>query len=202
MTPSAFTGRKVALILLWGLATLALIAMLWVQVIAPRLTRSIAETLGQGDYRLAATDGMVFTQETLQGAPSAVFFGFTHCPEVCPTTLGDIASWQEGLAASGRQLRVYFVTVDPERDSVVMLGDYVSWVPGVVGVSGTRAEIDKALKAFRIYSSRVPLEDGGYTMDHSANLLLFDATGTFFEPIGYQEDPVRVEDKLMRLFVQ
>jgi len=202
VTSPVVTPRRTALILLWGLATLALIALLWVQVIAPRLTRSVAETLGQGDYRLAATDGTVFTQETLRGAPSAVFFGFTHCPEVCPTTLGDIAGWQETLAAGGRQLRVFFVTVDPERDSVELLGDYVSWVPGVVGVSGTRAEIDKALKAFRIYSGKVPLDDGGYAMDHSANLLLFDASGTFFEPIGYQEAPARVDAKLMRLFAQ
>ena len=200
MTSPVVPPRRTALILLWGLSTLALMALIWVQVIAPRLNRSVADTLGQGTYRLAATDGTVFTQETLQGAPSAVFFGFTHCPEVCPTTLGDIAGWQETLGKSGRQLRVYFVTVDPERDSVELLGDYVSWVPGVVGVSGTRAEIDKALKAFRIYSSKVPLDDGGYTMDHSANLLLFDASGRFFEPIGYQEDPVRTEDKLMRLF--
>jgi protein SCO1/2 len=200
MTSPVAPPRRTALILLWGLSTLALMALIWVQVIAPRLNRSVADTLGQGTYRLAATDGTVFTQETLQGAPSAVFFGFTHCPEVCPTTLGDIAGWQETLGKSGRQLRVYFVTVDPERDSVELLGDYVSWVPGVVGVSGTRAEIDKALKAFRIYSSKVPLDDGGYTMDHSANLLLFDASGRFFEPIGYQEDPVRTEDKLMRLF--
>ena len=200
MTSPVAPPRRTALILLWGLSTLALMALIWVQVIAPRLNRSVADTLGQGTYRLAATDGTVFTQETLQGAPSAVFFGFTHCPEVCPTTLGDIAGWQETLGKSGRQLRVYFVTVDPERDSVELLGDYVSWVPGVVGVSGTRAEIDKALKAFRIYSSKVPLDDGGYTMDHSANLLLFDASGRFFEPIGYQEDPARSEDKLMRLF--
>ena len=200
MTSPVPPPRRTALILLWGLSTLALMALLWVQVIAPRLNRSVADTLGQGTYRLAATDGTVFTHETLQGAPSAVFFGFTHCPEVCPTTLGDIAGWQETLGKSGRQLRVYFVTVDPERDSVELLGDYVSWVPGVVGVSGTRAEIDKALKAFRIYSSKVPLDDGGYTMDHSANLLLFDASGSFFEPIGYQEDPARTEDKLMRLF--
>jgi protein SCO1/2 len=200
MTSPVAPPRRTALILLWGLSTLALMALIWVQVIAPRLNRSVADTLGQGTYRLAATDGTVFTQETLRGAPSAVFFGFTHCPEVCPTTLGDIAGWQETLGKSGRQLRVYFVTVDPERDSVELLGDYVSWVPGVVGVSGTRAEIDKALKAFRIYSSKVPLDDGGYTMDHSANLLLFDESGRFFEPIGYQEDPVRTEDKLMRLF--
>jgi protein SCO1/2 len=190
---------RAGLVVLGGLAVLALAALLWTQVIEPRLNRSIADTLGEGDYRLSATDGTEFTEASLRGAPSAVFFGFTHCPEVCPTTLGEIAGWQEELAADGKQLRVFFVTVDPERDTTEMLGDYVSWVPGVVGVSGSPDEIAKAIRAFRIFASKVPLDDGSYTMDHSASLLLFDAKGRFVEPIGYGEDTARAMDKLARL---
>lgn len=191
------TGTRLR-IALWGLALLALAAVLWVRVIAPRLVPSITATLGQGDYALTATDGTTFTQDTLTGTPSAVFFGFTHCPEVCPTTLGDIATWQAELADAGTPLRVFFVTVDPERDTVDVLRDYVSWVPGVLGVSGTRAETDKAIKAFRIYARKVPT-DGGYTMDHSASILLFDRKGRMFEPIGYQEGDTRAMDKIGRL---
>jgi protein SCO1/2 len=190
---------RAGLVVLGGLAVLALAALLWTQVIEPRLNRSIADTLGEGDYRLSATDGTEFTEASLRGAPSVVFFGFTHCPEVCPTTLGEIAGWQEELAADGKQLRVFFVTVDPERDTTEMLGDYVSWVPGVVGVSGSPDEIAKAIRAFRIFASKVPLDDGSYTMDHSASLLLFDAKGRFVEPIGYGEDTARAMDKLARL---
>jgi protein SCO1/2 len=199
VTQPAATRMRVGLVVLGGLAVLAVAALLWTQVIEPRLNRSIADTLGEGDYRLSATDGTEFTEASLRGAPSAVFFGFTHCPEVCPTTLGEIAGWQEELAADGKQLRVFFVTVDPERDTTEMLRDYVSWVPGVVGVSGSPDEIAKAIKAFRIFASKVPLDDGGYTMDHSASLLLFDAKGRFVEPIGYGEDPTRAMDKLARL---
>ena len=178
---------------------MALAAFGWVNFGQRYLKEDMAATFGRGDYHLIATDGSDFTEDTLTGKPSAVFFGFTHCPEVCPTTLGDIATWQEELAKDGLGIRVYFVTVDPERDTVDQLKDYVSWVPGVVGVSGSRDEIDKAIKSFRIYARKVPLKDGDYTMDHSANILLFDADGRLFEPIGYQEDYERAISKLRRL---
>lgn len=193
------TAKRIVNVALWGLAVLALMAMLWFQVIGPRLDQDIKITLGHGDYLLTATDGTSFTEDTLKGAPSAVFFGFTHCPEVCPTTLGDVAAWQEELAKDGDRLRVFFVSVDPERDTIDVLGDYVSWVPGVTGVSGSREEIDKAISAFRIYARKVPLDDGGYTMDHSASVLLFDKNGDFFEPIGYQEGYDRAVGKIRRL---
>lgn len=191
--------RKITLVSLWGAMLLALCAVGWFGYLDPRLNSAVADQLGQGDYRLVTTDGGTFTQDTLTGTPSAVFFGFTHCPEVCPTTLGDVAGWQEELAKEGEELRVFFVTVDPERDTAEMLGNYVSWVPGVTGVSGTQAEIDKAIRAFRVYAQRVPLKDGGYTMDHSAFVLLFDDRGRFDQPIAYQEDFDRAMGKIRQL---
>lgn len=188
-------------IALTGLAALTVAGTLWVQLIQPSMTQTIADKIGQGNYALTATDGTTFTHDTLKGSPSAVFFGFTHCPEVCPTTLGDVATWQDILVREDQKnLRVFFVTVDPERDTADLLGDYVSWVPGVVGVTGTSEEVAEAIKAFVIYARKVPLEGGGYTMDHSASVLLFDAKGRFFEPIGYQEGEVRALDKIRRLF--
>lgn len=198
MSPLASTRGRLTL-LLWGLVALALLGVLWLRVIEPRLNPSIADTLGHGDYELAATDGTTFTAETLEGAPSAVFFGFTHCPDVCPTTLGDVAAWQEALGESGADLRAFFVTVDPERDTEDVLSDYVSWVPGVTGVTGPREEIDKAIEAFRVYSKQVPLKDGDYTMDHSAMVMLFDEDGRFFEPVGYQEGTDRAMEKIRRM---
>ncbi|MGR3822797.1 MAG: SCO family protein [Salipiger marinus] len=193
--------RRITLlrVVLWGLVLIALLALLWVRVIAPRLTQDLTDTLGQGSYQLTATDGTTFTEDTLRGAPSAVFFGFTHCPEVCPTTLGDIATWQEGLQAEGRDLRVFFATVDPERDTPDLLGKYVSWVPGVTGLSGDPAEVKKAIEAFRIFAAKVPMEGGGYTMDHSAMVLLFDARGRYAGFISYQEEYDRAMDKLRGL---
>ena len=191
------TPMRIIQIVLWVAALVALAAFLWLRFGAAMFNESLADTIGRGDYHLTTTDGTEFTEATLKGAPSAVFFGFTHCPEVCPTTMGDIATWQEELGDS--KLRVFFVTVDPERDTPELLKDYVSWVPGVEGVSGSPEEIAKAVSAFRIYAKKVPLGAGEYTMDHSANILLFDAKGRFFEPIGYQEGDERAMDKLQRL---
>lgn len=192
--------RKIALVAWGGLALLALLALSWFYILEPRLNQSVTDTLGHGDYALVTSDGGTFTEDTLDGAPSAVFFGFSHCPEVCPTTLGDISVWQDMLAEDGLgPIRTFFVTVDPERDTPEMLGDYVSWAEGVTGVSGSREEIDKAIRAFRIYAQKVPLKDGGYTMDHSAMVLLFDEDGRFYQPINYQEDPERAVEKIRSL---
>lgn len=193
------SGRKTVNIVLWGLVALALVALVWVEFFGTRSHQEITDMLGRGDYRLTATDGSAFTEDTLKGAPSAVFFGFTHCPEVCPTTLGDVMTWQEELATDGGELRVFFITVDPERDTLDVLGDYVSWVPGVIGITGPREEIDKAIGAFRIFARKVPLGNADYTMDHSASVLLFDGSGRFFEPIGYQEGYDRALAKIRRL---
>ena len=192
-------GRRIALIL--GAFAVAGAGLAAGSVVAVRMAgTTAAETLGRGDYRLETTDGAGFTEDRLRGAPSAVFFGFAHCPEVCPTTLAEVADWQAGLAGDGRALRVFFVTVDPERDTVAMLGDYVSWVPGVVGVSGARAEIDKAIRAFRIYAAKVPLEGGGYTMDHTAHILLFDARGRMAGVLPYQTDPAKALEAIRALY--
>ncbi|EBA07768.1 SCO family protein [Sagittula stellata] len=192
--------RKIALVAWGGLALLALLALSWFYILEPRLNQSVTDRLGHGDYALVTSDGGTFTEDTLDGAPSAVFFGFSHCPEVCPTTLGDISVWQDMLAEDGLgPIRTFFVTVDPERDTPEMLGDYVSWAEGVTGVSGSREEIDKAIRAFRVYAQKVPLKDGGYTMDHSAMVLLFDEDGRFYKPINYQEDPERAVGKIRSL---
>lgn len=189
-------------LLLWVLVAVAVMALAWFQLISPRLeqlSESGTGNLGKGEYSLTATDGSVFTQESLKGQPSAVFFGFTHCPDVCPTTLGEVAGWQEDLKQQGESLRVYFVTVDPERDTAQVLKDYVSWVPGVIGVTGTPEEVEKAVKAFRVYARKVPGADGDYSMDHSAMTLLFDARGNYSGLIGYQEEPARTQASLAKL---
>ncbi|WP_010394487.1 SCO family protein [Paracoccus sp. TRP] len=198
------SGLKPLRYVLWALVALAVLGVGWFQLVSPRSgTGSIADTgaaaLGRGEYSLTTTEGTEFTQASLKGQPSAVFFGFTHCPDVCPTTLGDVAGWQEELGEDGKALRVFFVTVDPERDSVETLREYVSWVPGVIGVSGAPEEVAKAIKAFRIYARKSPMESGDYTMDHSSTMLLFDANGDYAGLIGYQEERERALASLRKL---
>ncbi|MCA0997138.1 SCO family protein [Alloyangia pacifica] len=186
--------QKVAL-WLCGLAVLGTLAIL---LIVPRVEANQAALLGRGDYALTGTDGSAFTQDSLKGAPSAVFFGFTHCPEVCPTTMGDIATWKEDLPQS-QDLRVFFVSVDPERDTPDLLQQYVSWVPGVTGVTGSPKETQNAIDAFRVYAERIDFSEGSYTMDHSAYVMLFDADGLFVDVIPYQADYDMAEAKLRNL---
>ena len=186
---------------LWVTVVMAALGAGWVFLVAPgkrAATESAATALppGIGDYRLTMTDGQPFTRETLKGQPSLVFFGFTHCPDVCPTTLGEIAGWQEELGPLGANLRTFFVTVDPERDTPEILKDYVSWLPGTTGVTGSVEETTKALKAFRVFARKVPLKDGGYSMDHSGFVMVFDHNGDFSLIINYMENPAEVLRKL------
>lgn len=173
--------------LLWGLVAVNLGALAYVGIIKPRMDASVLDVLGRGEYTLETTSGATFTEASLRDGPSMVFFGFTHCPDVCPTTLGDILTWQEELPEA-KDMNVYFVTVDPARDTREILGDYVGWVDGVQGVTGPQEEVDKAIQAFRIYAAQVPLEGGDYTMDHSASVLLFDERGQYTDRIRYQEE--------------
>ena len=127
-------------LLLWGLVAVNLAALAWVAIINPRMDSSVLDTLGQGEYSLTTTSGAAFTEDTLAEGPSMIFFGFTHCPDVCPTTLGDILTWQEELPQA-KDMNIYFVTVDPERDTSDILGEYVGWVDGVQGGTGSPCEL-------------------------------------------------------------
>lgn len=158
-----------------------------------------AAGLGAGDYQLVTASGEKFTRASLNGNPSMLFFGFTNCPDVCPTTLAEMTSWYETLGEEARDLKAYLVTVDPARDTAEVLGDYVSWTERVVGVTGTPEEIDKAAKAWAIFYEKVPLEDGGYTMDHTASVLLLDRNGEFQGTIAYQENSETAIGKLRKL---
>ncbi len=147
--------------------------------------------------QLVDTKGKPFTAQDLKGKPTAVFFGFTYCPEVCPTTLVDIGRWLEALGKDADKLNVVFISVDPERDTQKQLALYLSsFDPRIRGVTGTPQAIAKVAKGFRVYYRKVPTGGGEYTIDHSSAVYLMDADGRFVEPIGYGETLDRVLPKL------
>lgn len=153
-----------------------------------------------GDFALVDQTGKPFTQADLVGRPTALFFGYTHCPDVCPTTLIEAEGWMKELGADADRVRVVFVTVDPERDTPAQLGDYLkSFDPRFVGLSGPRAEIDKAIKAYRVFARKVDGAGGDYTMDHTAAVYLLDPQGRFVGLINYQEESAKALAKLRRL---
>ncbi|NQE60966.1 SCO family protein [Caulobacter sp. RHG1] len=153
-----------------------------------------------GPFNLVDQDGKPVTEKDLLGKPTAVFFGFTYCPEVCPTTLTDLTAWLKALGPDADKLNVVFVSVDPERDTPQQLKLYLSnFDPHIRGLTGTPDEIAKTAKAYRVYYQKVPQDGGEYTIDHSSAIYLFDRKGTFVAPIGYQSPPDMALAQLRRL---
>jgi len=153
-----------------------------------------------GPFTLMDTHGAVVTQRDLIGKPSAIFFGYTHCPDVCPTTLLDLTELMKAMGADADKLNVAFVTIDPGRDTTAQLADYLaSFDPRIRGLTGTEGEIAAVAAAYHVYYRRVPNPDGGYAMDHTASVFLIDAKGQFAGTLSFEEDAKTSLAKLERL---
>jgi protein SCO1/2 len=155
--------------------------------------------LGDVAARLVDHEDRAVSFPDLVGRAALVFFGFTSCPDVCPTTLGRIATWLDALGDDLARLTPVFVTVDPARDDVATMAAYVAaFHPAIRGWTGEPAQIARAADALRVSYREVPLEGGGYTMDHTAGTLLFRATGRFMATIDPHENPDFALPKLRR----
>ena len=140
------------------------------------------------DFRLMDHQEADVGPETLIGRPTMVFFGFTYCPDVCPTTLSDISGWLEDLGEEATRMNVIFITVDPERDTVEAMAEYVGYFhPAIRGWTGPDEQIGRAVEGFRAFYEKVPTEGGDYTMNHTASVFLFDEGGEFVTMIDYHE---------------
>jgi len=141
-----------------------------------------------GEFSLIDQRGQPVTEAIFRGKPSVTLFGFTHCPDVCPTGLMEMAKWAEELGQDADKLSFVFVTVDPERDKPQVLGDYISaFSPRIVGVTGEPDAVNAMTKDYKIYSRKVPVEGGDYVMDHTASMILQDANGNFAGTIATGE---------------
>jgi protein SCO1 len=151
-------------------------------------------------FALTDQNGAQITEAAFKGHPSALFFGFTNCPEICPTTLFEMDGWLKALGEEGRDVRAYFVTIDPERDTPDVLKQYVSNVSNrVIGISGEPDKVLKMAKDFGIYYKKVEMDGGGYTMDHTASVLLLNDKGEFAGTVAYGETKETAIAKLKRL---
>jgi protein SCO1 len=165
---------------------------------SPPVTTTGVPTVG-GPFSLVNHRGERVTQDTFKGKPTAYFFGFTHCPEVCPTTLFETSQHLKDLGPDADRLNVVFVTVDPERDTPELLKSYLeSFDPRIVALTGTAEEVAAAAKAYHVSYRKVPTEGGNYTMDHTASVILTDANGGFLSLIDYHEDEATTLAKLRR----
>ncbi len=176
----------------------------WLTLEMTKTRQEIADGPYGVPFQLVSQDGKPITEQAFRGKPSALFFGFTHCPEVCPTTLFELDGWLAKVDPDGTKLNAYFVTVDPERDTPEIMGQYVSNVSKrIVGISGPPEKVADVIKGFRVYAKKVPLDEkepnGDYTMDHTASVFLLDGGGRFAGTIAYEENPETAVKKLENL---
>jgi len=138
-----------------------------------------------GPFRLTDQDGQTVSDRDLMGKTFLVFFGFTHCPDVCPTTLFEISEIMRHLGPEADRTAALFISVDPERDTPAAMKDYMaSFDPHVRGLTGDAAALAAVAKAYRVYYRKVPLDGGDYTMDHTAIVYLMDKDGRFVSPFN------------------
>jgi protein SCO1/2 len=153
-----------------------------------------------GAFTLASARGGAVDSDSLRGNPYAIFFGFTHCPEVCPTALYEMSALLAKLGDDATDFRVFFVTVDPERDTVEVMKDYIAnFDPRIEALVPSLEQLPKLAADFRVHYAKVPTSGGGYTMDHTASIFLIDGDGRFAGTIAYGEAADMREAKLRKL---
>lgn len=187
--PAIFAG--IIVLLVTGAIALTLLSK------KPRLVPSAG--IG-GPFSLVDHRGKPVTEKDFRGKPMLVFFGFTFCPDVCPTTLMELTQRLKELGSAADMLNVLFVTVDPQRDTPEQLALYLSsFDPRITGLSGSEHDVRALMVKYRAYSRKVPLPDGGYTMDHTATLYMMNPEGQFVGFISYGDPEDSVRKKIGRL---
>lgn len=178
-------------IALWALAGVAAIALPVALISGTPVTeRSSGVATVGAPFVLTGTNGAAFDSKTLVGKPYAVFFGFTHCPDVCPTTTAEVTGFLSELGDGAKDFPVLFITVDPARDTPEVLKDFLSsFDPRIIGLSGEAEKIDAVVRAYGAMAKRVDLDGGNYTMDHTASVFLFGSDGQLVSTLDYKENP-------------
>lgn len=185
--------------LMFGAAALTGLGLGWHFRPKGATSSGLPSPLSEMGWTLTDQTGRTVTPSDWAGKPAMVFFGFTFCPDVCPTTLANISLWLEELGTETDKLVVAFLTVDPERDTPEVMAAYLDFFdPRVTGLTGTLDEITKAAQDFRVDFRKVATEDS-YTMDHSAGVYLFRANGQFAGTIDLHEEERFAVPKIRRI---
>ncbi len=152
-----------------------------------------------GPFNLIDQNGEPITDADIKGRPFLVFFGYTHCPDICPTTLFDVSEVMHALGKDADRTGALFITVDPERDTPAVMKNYLSsFDPHLRGATGDNAAVDAAEKAYRVYAKKVHTENGDYSMDHTALIYLMDKQGRFVAPFSLKRRPEDAAAELRR----
>jgi protein SCO1/2 len=192
-----------ARLIIWALVAVVLVAIGVFLLTSPRPqqapARMVTSTSFGGPFTLVGSDGQPFGTDQLKGKPYVLFFGFTHCPDTCPTTLARLVKLRRDAGGDGA-FNIVFVSVDPERDTPKEMGVYSkAFGAPIIGLTGSPAQIGQVKKEFGIFSEKVPTGGGDYTIDHTATVLLFDRDGNFVATIAPDEQDQPAVDKLKRM---
>lgn len=170
-----------------GSLVIGLVLMLW--ALGGLRTVAAPSAIG-GPFQLTDQTGQTVTDKNLLGKPTLIFFGFTHCPDVCPTELFEMSEVLRAMGKDADRVNAYFVSVDPERDTAAAMKDYLSsFDPHLKGLTGDPQAVAKIIAEYRVYAKKVPLKDGDYTMDHTALVYLMDRDGKFVAPFNLKQSP-------------
>jgi protein SCO1/2 len=143
-----------------------------------------------GPFQLIDQDGKPISDRDMKGEPLLVFFGYTHCPDVCPTTLFELSEVLHAMGPDAARVHALYITVDPERDTPAVMKDYLSsFDPNLRGATGDAKAIDAAEKVYHVYAKKVPTGNGDYSMDHTALVYLMDKQGRFVAPFNLNRRP-------------
>ncbi len=189
---------------LWALVFIAAAVIGSRMLLSPQAQKSAflnnaSSPLGS-PFQLIDHTGAPITEKALAGHPVALFFGYTHCPDVCPTTLFELALWLRELGEEARDVRAFFITVDPARDAAPVMHNYVTaFTDRIVGITGDAKQIADLARSWRVIAKKVLLEDEDYTIDHTASIFLVRRDGSLLGTIAVGEDRQTAMDKLRRL---
>lgn len=155
---------------------------------------------GGGSFSLVDQTGRAVDETMFVGHPSLLFFGYTNCPDICPTTMAEMIAWLDEIGPAAHAVKAYLVTVDPARDTQEVLASYVDWTEGrVTGVTGSTEELQRMMTAWQVTAEPVPGTGGAYTMDHTASVFLIDEEGNFRGTVAYRESWDTAIAKVRRL---
>jgi protein SCO1/2 len=176
-------------------------ASLWSYAPAPAAAQTAFPPAGSlVSFALTAADGTAITERSYRGKWLVIYFGYTFCPDVCPTTLMDIAGAFDGLGLRAAAVQGLFVTVDPRRDTPNVLAEYLkSFDPRLVGLTGPPTQIAQAAKSFHVFYERHDTEDGGYSYDHSAFVYVVDPDGRLVKAMTSEGGSKQIADTLSAL---
>ena len=152
------------------------------------------------EVNLIDHNGQAFKSTTLKNKPSLLFFGFTNCPEICPTTLADLSQITKEVTLNDDSINIIFVTLDPKRDNKEHLRDYIQYFDGnIIGVTGNKIEIKKFADNWGVFYETIKTKNSSYTLNHTATVFMIDALGNFRGTIAWGENEPSIIQKINNL---